>query len=79
MLSIPLEAANSGSLTHTYCLWKPPLEGLVESWHISSVEARDQLSTRDDLECTEISSSCSAVFDVPADLTWLSQGISGVE
>ena len=51
----------------------------MESWHISSVEARDQLSTRDDLECTEISSSCSAVFDVPADLTWLSQGISGVE
>ena len=40
-MSIPLEAANSGSLSHTYCLGKPPLEVLVESWHTSSVEARE--------------------------------------
>ena len=39
-VSIPLEAANSGSLSHTYCCGKPPLEVLVERWLTSSVEAR---------------------------------------
>ena len=40
-VSIPLEAANSGSLSHTYCFGKSPLEVLVESWLQSSVEARE--------------------------------------
>ena len=40
-VSIPLEAANSGSLSHTYCCGKPPLEVLVERWLTSSVKARE--------------------------------------
>ena len=40
-MSIPLEAANSGSLSYNYCKGKSPLEVLEESWLTSSVEARD--------------------------------------
>ena len=40
-MSSPLEAANSGSLSHTYYWEKPPLEVLVESWHTSLVRARE--------------------------------------
>ena len=40
-MSIPLEAANSGSLSHTYSLKKPPLEVLVESLHSSWVKAME--------------------------------------
>ena len=40
-LSIPLKAANSGSLSHSYWGGKPPLEVLVESWHNTSVKARE--------------------------------------
>ena len=39
-VSIPLEAAKSGSLSHTYCSGKPLLEVLVESWHTTSVKGR---------------------------------------
>ena len=48
---IPLEAANSGSLSHTYCSGKPALEVLVESWHTSSVEAKESalISRQDEL------------------------------
>ena len=38
--SIPLEAENTESLSHTYFLGKAPLEVLVESWLTSSVEGR---------------------------------------
>ena len=41
LVSIPLEAANPGSLSHTYCCWKLPFAVLVENWHTSSVEARE--------------------------------------
>ena len=40
-VSIPIEAATSGSLSHNYSWEKPPLEVLVESWHSSWVEARE--------------------------------------
>ena len=77
-MSIPLEAANSGSLSHTYCLGKPPLKVLVESWLTSSVEPGNQLSSRDDLGCTELSLSCRAEIGVPLALGRCSQGLSGV-
>ena len=38
-LSTPLEATKWGSLSHTYCWWKAPLEVLVESWPTSSIES----------------------------------------
>ena len=44
-MSIPLEAANSGTQSHTYCSVKPPLEVLVEIWLTSSVEARESALT----------------------------------
>ena len=37
-VSTQLEAAKSGSLSHTYCSWKAPLEVLVESWPTCSIE-----------------------------------------
>ena len=36
--SIPLEAENAESLSHTYFRGKAPLEVLVKSWLTSSVE-----------------------------------------
>ena len=52
------------------CLWKVgiPLQ----------LRPGNQLSSLDDLGCTELSSSCSAEIGVPLDLRWVSQGISGV-
>ena len=38
----------------------------------------NQLSSRDDMGCMELSSSCCAERGVPLDLGWGSQGISGV-
>ena len=38
-VSTPLEAANSGSLSHTYCSGKAPLEVLVDSWPTCSIES----------------------------------------
>ena len=38
----------------------------------------NQLTSRDDMGCMEISSSCCTENDVPLDLTRVSQGISGV-
>ena len=76
-MSIPLEAANSGSLSpsaegklHFRCLWKVGL--LLQS------KPGNQLSSQDDMGCTELSSSCCAKIGVPLDLRQVSQGISGV-
>ena len=55
--SIPLEAENTESLSHTYFRGKAPLEVLVESWLTSSVEDRESFSSRDDMGCTDHSSS----------------------
>ena len=43
--SIPLEAENTESLSHTYFSGKAPLEMLVESWLTSSVEDRESFSS----------------------------------
>ena len=50
----------------------------MESRLISSVEDRESLSSRDDMGCTELSSSCSTEIDDPLHLRRVSQGISGV-
>ena len=76
--SIPLEAENTDSLSHTYFCWKVPLEVLVENWLTSSVEDRESFSTQDDIACTELSSSFSTEIDDPLYLRRLSQGISRV-
>ena len=51
------------------CLWKVgfPLH----------LKARNLLSSPDDIFCTELSSSCFTEIDVPLELRWVSQGISG--
>ena len=48
---------------------------LVESWLTSSVEDRESFSCRDDMGCTEHSSSCSTEIDDPLYLRRLSPGI----
>ena len=74
--SIPLEAENTESLSHTYFWGKAPLEVLVKSWLTSSVEDRESFSSQDDMGCTEYSSSCSTEIDDPLYLRRLSQGVS---
>ena len=51
------------------CLWKVglPLQSKTGS----------QLSSPDNMGCMELSSSCFTEIDVPLDLWWMSQGISG--
>ena len=39
---------------------------------------RNQLSSPDDMVCPGISSCCFTEIDVPIDLRWVSQGISGL-
>ena len=58
-----------GSL-HLRCLWKVgiPLQS----------KPGNQLSSREDMGCTEVSSSCCAETGVPIYLRRVSQGISGV-
>ena len=51
------------------CLWKVGLP--IQS------KTGNQLSFPDDMGCMELSSSCFTEIDVPLDLRWLSQGISG--
>ena len=51
------------------CLWKVGLS--LQS------KAENQLSSPDDMGCTELSSRCFSEIDVPLDLRWVSQGISG--
>ena len=48
----------------------------MESWLTSSVEDRESFSSRDDMGCTEHSSSCSTEIDDPLYLRRLFQGIS---
>ena len=52
------------------CLWKVGLP--LQS------KPGTQLSSQDDLGCTEISLSCCAEISVALDLRWVSQGIAGV-
>ena len=58
-----------GSLLFS-CLWKVAIP--MQSKPVN------QLSSRDDLGCMELSSSCCAEIGVPLDLRLVSQGISGV-
>ena len=76
--SIPLEAEKREYLSHADFGGKAPLEVLVESWLISSVEYRESLSSPDDMGCTEVSSSCSNEIDDPLYLRRFTQGISRV-
>ena len=76
--AIILEAENTESLSHTYFSGKAPLEVLVESWLPSSVEDMESFSSPDDLECTEVSSSCFNEIDDPLYLRRFSQEISPV-
>ena len=48
----------------------------MESWPSCSIESGNQLSSRDDMGCMELSSISSAEIGVPIDLRRLSQGIS---
>ena len=77
-MSIPLEAANSGSLSHTYSGHKPPREVLVEIGIPHESKPGNQLTSRDDLGYRELFSSCCAELGVPLDLGRCSKGISGV-
>ena len=47
----------------------------MKSWLTSSVEDRESFSSRDDMGCTEHSSSCSTEIDDPLCLRRLSQGV----
>ena len=57
-------------ILHFKCLWKVGLP--LQS------KPGNQLSSRDDLQCTNLSSSCCAETCAPLDLRRISQGISGV-
>ena len=76
--SIPLEAENTESLSHTYFLGTAPLQVLVEIWLTTSVEDRESFSSPDDMGCTEVSSGCSNAVGDPLYLRRFSQGISRV-
>ena len=52
------------------CVWKDGLP--LQS------KAGNQLSSPDDMGCLGFSSCCFTEFDVPIDLRWVSQGISGL-
>ena len=71
--SIPLEAENTESLSHTYFCGTALLEVLVKSWLTSSIEDRESFSSQDDMGCREHSSSSSTKFDDPLYLRRLSQ------
>ena len=77
-VSTLLGAANSGSLSHTYCWGKGTLEVLLESWPTSSIDPDIPLSCQDDRVSMELSLSSCAEIGVPLDLRQVSQGISGV-
>ena len=74
--SIILEAENTESLSHTYFWGQAPLELLLESWLTSSGEDRESFSSPEDMQCTEVCSSCSNEIDDPLYLRQFSQGIS---
>ena len=50
------------------CLWKVGIP--------IQLKPGNQLSSREDLRCMELSSSCCAGIGVPLDFRWVSQGIS---
>ena len=77
-MSIPLEAANSGSLSHTFAEGSLQLSYLWKVGIPIQSKPGNQLSSQDDLGCTELSSSSCAEIGVPLDLRQVSQGISGV-
>ena len=52
------------------CLWKDGLPLLSKTGN--------QLSSPDDMVCPGVSSCCFTEIDVPVDLRWVSQGISGL-
>ena len=52
------------------CLWK---DGLP-----LQAKTGNQLSSPDDMVCPDLSSCCFTEIDVPIDLRWVSQGISGL-
>ena len=52
------------------CLWKDGLP--LQS------KTGNQLSSPDDTVCPDLSSCCFTLIDVPKDLRWVSQGISGL-
>ena len=52
------------------CLWKNELP--LQS------KTGNQLSSPDDMGCADLSSGCFTEIDVPIDLRWVSQGISGL-
>ena len=52
------------------CLWK---DGLP-----LQLKTGNQLSSPDDMGCPGFSSCCFTEIDVPIDLRWVSQGISGL-
>ena len=43
-----------------------------------STKTRNQLSSPEDMVCPGFSSCCFTEIDVPIDLRWVSQGISGL-
>ena len=57
---------------------KAPVEVLVGRWPTSLIESGNQLSSRDDMGCMELSLSSCAEIGVPRDLRRVSQGISEV-
>ena len=52
------------------CLWK---DSLPLHW-----KSGNQLSSPDDMRCPGFLSYCFTEIDVPTDLRWVSQGISGL-
>ena len=52
------------------CLWKDGLP--LES------KTGNQLSSPDDMGCPDLSSICFTEIEVPIDLRWVTQGISGL-
>ena len=69
---------NLGSLSHTYCWRKHLLRCLCKVCLLLQSKTGNQLSSQDDMGCTELSSSCCAEIGVGLDLKLVSQGISGV-
>ena len=51
-------------------LWK-------DGWALQS-KTGNQLSSPDDMVCPDLSSCCFTEIDIPIDLRWVSQGISGL-
>ena len=78
MVSIPLEAGNSGFLSHTYSWEKLPREVLVESLHSSWVKARESALISSWFGVHGALSCCCGGFRVPLDFWQCSWGLSGV-